>query len=81
MVSVKAPLRSSMRTRSSPARASTAIRASLLRANVEVGPAVVADVDLQDAGPAGLQAKRDFVARSGARDRQHPVRALGVLEV
>src|SRR6476469_8064344 len=47
----------------------------------EVGRAVVADVDLENAGVAGLQTKRDPVASVGALDRQHPVPELRVLEL
>ncbi len=54
--------------------------ATLLRAEAEVGRAVVTDVDLENAGLAGLQAKRDLVARFGALDRQHAVLELRVLE-
>ena len=35
----------------------------VLALEAEVGRAVVTDVDLEDAGLAGLQAKRDLVAR------------------
>ena len=80
MVSVKAPLASSMRTASSPARASTAILRDALAPDAEVGRAVVADVDLENVGPAGLEAKGDLVARAGARDRQRAVLELRRLE-
>ena len=51
------------------------------RAEAEVGRAVVTDVDLENAGLAGLQTKRDLVARLGALDRQHAVLELRVLEL
>ena len=81
MVSVKAPLLSSMRTRSSPARASTAIFVILLRVEAEVGRAVVADVDLErcrDRRPAG-EARSCRSLRSP--DRQHAVLELGCLNL
>ena len=73
---MKTPLASSMRTRSSPGAALTAIFVIALARKAELGRAVVADVDLENAGLAGLQAKRDLVARVRARDRQ-----LAVLEL
>ena len=48
--------------------------------DAEVGRAVVADVDLEDVGPAGLEAKRDPVARAGASDRQRAVPEPRVFE-
>ena len=38
--------------------------------DAEIGRAVVADVDLEDVGPAGLEAERDPVGREGAADRR-----------
>ena len=67
MLSVKTPLLSSMRTESSPDSASTAIFGDVLAIEPEVVLAVVADVDLELVGMAGLQAKRDLVARVRAR--------------
>jgi hypothetical protein len=49
--------------------------------DVEVGRAVVADVDLEDAGLAGLQPKRDLVALVGALDCQHAVLKRWVVEL
>ena len=75
-VSVKAPLLSSMRTRSSPARRRRRSSRLRSRAEAEVGRAVVTDVDLEGAGIAGLQAKRDLVARARALDGQRAVLEL-----
>ena len=58
-VSVKTPLLSSMRTKSSPDAASTSIVGDVLAVEPEGVLAVVADVDLELVGTAGLQAKRD----------------------
>ena len=62
MVSAKTPLLSSMRTRSSPRRRVERDAREVVAFEAEVGRAVVADVDLENAGVAGLQAKRDLVA-------------------
>ena len=48
---------------------------------VEVGRAVIADVDLEDAGLAELQPKRDPVARVGALDCQHTVHERRLAEL
>ena len=78
MLSVKAPLASSMRTRSSPASGVDDDPLDVLALEAEVGRAVVTEVDLEDAGLAGLQAKRDLVARGRALDRQDAVPELRV---
>ena len=80
MLSVKAPLLSSMRTTSSPPRASTAILASFVALDPELGAAVVADVHLED---PGLPAFRRSAILSSARVPlidQHAVRARRVRE-
>ena len=80
MPSVKAPLLSSMRTRSSPGLGIDGDPRELLALELEVGRAVVADVDLEDPGLAGPQAKRDVVVCVGAFDGQLAVPELRVLE-
>jgi hypothetical protein len=54
---------------------------NLAAIEAEVGVAVVADVDLEDAGRACLQAKRDLLALLGALDDQDTVRELRPLEL
>ena len=53
-----------------PPRASTAIRLTRSRRDLEVGVAVVAEVDLENAGLTGLQAKCDLLAGVRAVDLQ-----------
>ncbi len=53
----------------------------LLALEAEVGRAVVTDVDLENAGLAGLQTKRDPVAPFGALDREQAVLERRVLEL
>src|SRR5207247_11093590 len=52
-----------------------------LAREAEVGRAVSADVDLEDARIAGLQSQRDCVACLAALDSQHTVPQLRALEV
>ena len=51
-----------------------------LALDAELGRAVVADVDLENVGSAGLQAKRNPVARARAPDDQRSVLRFGPLE-
>ena len=51
-----------------------------LALDAEIGRAVVADVDLEDVRSAGLQAKRNPVARARALDDQRAVLQFGALE-
>ena len=67
-----------MRTRSSPASASTATFA-ILALELEVGRAVVADVDLENPRLAGPQAKRDAVVCVGALTVSSPCLSFGCL--
>ena len=71
MVSVKTPLFSSMRTRSSPARAVDGDLRDLLALEAEVRRAVVADVDLERAGVS--RRASDLCRSPGCPGRQHAV--------
>ena len=76
MLSVKAPLASSIRTSIVAAAGVDGDPLDALAPDLEVGLAVVAEVDLENAGLAGLEAKGDPVAGAGAVDLQDAVLEL-----
>ena len=75
--SVNAPFASSMRMESLPSPTLDVDRGDVAAREREVGRAVVADVDLDPAGIAGLQAKRDRVAVIAALDVERAVLERG----
>ena len=70
-----------MRTRSSPDSGVDGDPCDCFALEAEVGRAVVTDVDLEDAGIAGLQAERDLVTRPRALDVQRATLERGPLDL
>jgi hypothetical protein len=77
---VKIPLRSSTRTRSSPARALTAILAIDARLKLKLADPLSPTSIWRMPGLPASRRSGELVARFGAFDRQHAVRELRVLE-
>ena len=79
MLSVKAPLASSIRTGIVAGTCVDGDPLDALAPDLELGLAIVAEVDLENAGLAGLEAKGDPLAGAGAVDLQDAVLELRVL--